>query len=91
MTVQHEARRLLIEAHRNATAANLAVHILNDVAGNVGQTVQIGGGSTSATAPFSDIADAIGRMAGGEVGVVMVHGANPAYSLPEASTTSPSR
>ncbi|MDH3725811.1 MAG: molybdopterin-dependent oxidoreductase, partial [Thermoleophilia bacterium] len=68
--------------HRNATAANLAVHILNDVAGNVGQTVMIGGGSVAASRPFSEMADAITAMAGGQVGVAIVHGTNPAYSLP---------
>ena len=71
--------------HRNATAANLATLILNDVAGNIGQTVQINGGPTAAAAPFSEMAGAIRAMAGGQVGVAIVHGANPAYSLPVAS------
>ena len=71
--------------HRNATAANLAVLILNDVAGNVGRTVTLGGGPTAASAPFSDMAAAINSMASGQVGVAIVHGANPAYSLPAAS------
>ena len=71
--------------HRNATAANLAVLILNDVAGNVGSTVTIGGGPATAAAPFSDMADAINAMASGQVGVVLVHGTNPAYSLPAGS------
>ncbi|HAT36946.1 MAG TPA: hypothetical protein DCS75_00525 [Gemmatimonadetes bacterium] len=71
--------------HKNATAANLATLILNDVAGAKGVTVHVGGGATAASAPFSDIAEAIERMARGDVGVVLVHGANPAYSLPEGS------
>jgi len=71
--------------HRNATAANLAVLILNDVAGNVGRTVMVGGGPRAASAPFSDIADAIAEMASGSVGVAIVHGSNPAYSLPRGS------
>ncbi|MEM7416952.1 MAG: molybdopterin dinucleotide binding domain-containing protein [Gemmatimonadota bacterium] len=70
---------------RNATAANLAVLILNDVAGNVGSTVMIGGGSAAGAAAYSDMSDAIGRMAGGQVGVALVHGANPAYALPAGS------
>jgi molybdopterin-containing oxidoreductase family iron-sulfur binding subunit len=71
--------------HRNATAANLAVHILNDVAGNVGRTVMIGGGPTAASAPFAGMASAISAMAAGQVAIAIVHGANPAYSLPAAS------
>ena len=71
--------------HRNATAANLAVLILNDVAGNIGSTINIGGGPTAASTSFSDMAAAINAMASGQVGVAIVHGTNPAYSLPEAS------
>ncbi|HKJ01991.1 MAG TPA: molybdopterin-dependent oxidoreductase, partial [Longimicrobiales bacterium] len=71
--------------HRNATAAHLAVLILNDVAGNVGRTLHLEGGPNSASRPYSDMESAIRAMAGGQVGVVMVHGANPAYTLPEGS------
>jgi molybdopterin-containing oxidoreductase family iron-sulfur binding subunit len=71
--------------HRNATAANLAVLILNAVAGNVGRTVHVAGGPRSASRPYSEMESAIRAMAGGRVGVVMVRGANPAYSLPAAS------
>jgi len=71
--------------HRNATAANLAVLVLNDVAGAVGQTLHVGRGSSTASTPFSDMADAVTEMAGGQVGVVLVHGTNPAYSLPTGS------
>ena len=71
--------------HRNATAANLAVMILNHVAGNVGRTVHYEGGFTSATSAYSDMEDAIGQMASGEIGLVIVHGTNPAYSLPATS------
>jgi molybdopterin-containing oxidoreductase family iron-sulfur binding subunit len=71
--------------HRNATAANLAVMILNDVAGNVGATVHYDASSGATANAFSEIERAIGLMARGDVGVVIVHGTNPAYSLPEAS------
>jgi anaerobic selenocysteine-containing dehydrogenase/Fe-S-cluster-containing dehydrogenase component len=71
--------------HRNATAANLAVLILNEVAGNVGRTVMVGDGQNAASSPFSSMADAIAMMAGGGVGVALVHGTNPAYSLPAGS------
>jgi molybdopterin-containing oxidoreductase family iron-sulfur binding subunit len=70
--------------HRNATAANLAVHILNHVARNVGRTVRLRDFDQGAPAlPFGEIASALSAMSG--VGVVMVHGVNPAYSLPPAA------
>jgi anaerobic selenocysteine-containing dehydrogenase/Fe-S-cluster-containing dehydrogenase component len=68
--------------HRNATAANLAVMILNQVAGNVGRTVFYGGSTTGAASSYSGIEGAIVQMASGSVAVAIVHGANPAYSLP---------
>jgi anaerobic selenocysteine-containing dehydrogenase/Fe-S-cluster-containing dehydrogenase component len=71
--------------HRNATAAHLAVLILNHVAGNMGRTVSLDGGPDTPSRPYADMEAAIRAMAGGEVGVVMVHGVNPAYTLPEAS------
>lgn len=71
--------------HRNATAAHLAVLILNHVAGNVGRTVHLQGGPAAPARPYADMEGAIRAMAGGQVGVVMVHGANPAYTLPAAS------
>ena len=71
--------------HRNATAANLAVMILNQVAGNVGRTVFYEGGTSAAASAFSGMEAAIRSMAAGEIGVVLVHGANPAYSLPASS------
>ena len=69
--------------HRNATAANLAVMILNHVAGNVGTTVHYEEGAAAATGTFSSIESAISLMASGQVGVVIVHGTNPVYSLPD--------
>ena len=72
--------------HRNATAANLAVHILNAVAGNVGNTVHLGTTvDAAASRPYGEMETAIRDMAGGNVGVVMVHGTNPAFSLPSTS------
>ncbi|MDH3207313.1 MAG: 4Fe-4S dicluster domain-containing protein [Gemmatimonadota bacterium] len=75
--------------HRNATAANLAVMILNDVAGNVGTTVHYdtagAGGAAGASNGYAAIDQATTAMASGDVGVAIVHGTNPAYSLPAAS------
>jgi len=72
--------------HRNATAANLAVHVLNAVAGNVGRTVFVQSASLSAASrPYGEMESAIRSMAAGGVGVALVHGTNPVYSLPAAS------
>ncbi|MEQ1855749.1 MAG: molybdopterin-dependent oxidoreductase [Longimicrobiales bacterium] len=68
--------------HRNATAANLAVMILNHVAGNVGRTVFYEAGSSAVASRMGDLQGAIASMSAGDVGVVLVHGTNPAYSLP---------
>jgi len=68
--------------HRNATAANLAVMILNHVAGNVGRTVHYEAQSSAATSRMGDMASAIEAMSAGRIGVAIVHGTNPAYSLP---------
>jgi anaerobic selenocysteine-containing dehydrogenase/Fe-S-cluster-containing dehydrogenase component len=70
--------------HRNATAANLAVHILNTVAQNVGGTVRLREVDQGAPAlPFAELESALNAMPG--TGVVMVHGTNPAYSLPSGA------
>jgi molybdopterin-containing oxidoreductase family iron-sulfur binding subunit len=70
--------------HRNATAANLAVMILNHVAGNVGRTVHYEA-TSAASSRFGDMQGAIEAMAAGRIGVAIVHGTNPAYSLPAAA------
>jgi molybdopterin-containing oxidoreductase family iron-sulfur binding subunit len=72
--------------HRNATGTNLAVLVLNAVAGNVGRTLHVrGGGMSASSAPYAELEAALGDMAGGSVAVAMVHGTNPAYSLPPAA------
>ncbi len=71
--------------HRNATAANLAVLILNAVAGNIGKTLHLDGGPTLAARPYADMEEAVRSMGSGDVAVVLVHGVNPAHSLPAAS------
>jgi anaerobic selenocysteine-containing dehydrogenase/Fe-S-cluster-containing dehydrogenase component len=70
--------------HRNATAANVAVLILNAVAGNVGRTLRLRHVDQGAPArPFGEMGSAISVM--DRAGVVMVHETNPAYSLPPAA------
>lgn len=78
-----------IEAqHRNSTAANVAVAILNFVAGNVGKTVDYSSpqvGSSSGASGYEMMQAAIDRMTAGEVPLVLVHASNPTYALPPAS------
>ena len=72
--------------HRGATAANVAVAILNSVAGNVGRTVHYDAPQLDApSAGFAPMQEVIEAMRGGGVGAVLVHGSNPAYALPASS------
>ena len=71
--------------HRNATAANIAVMILNHVAGNVGRTVHYDTAVSAAAGAYAEMESAVSAMAAGQVGVAIVHGVNPAYSMPAAS------
>jgi molybdopterin-containing oxidoreductase family iron-sulfur binding subunit len=73
-------------AAQHAGAAELcaAVNLLNFVAGNVGKTVKFG-----ADLPAADGYAALGELTkaidGGQVGVLVVHEANPVYALPKSS------
>ncbi|MYC99922.1 MAG: 4Fe-4S dicluster domain-containing protein [Gammaproteobacteria bacterium] len=72
--------------HRGATGANLAVLVLNHVAGNIGRSVHLASPDQAAASPsYASLESAIGSMRAGEVSVALVHGANPAYSLPPAA------
>jgi anaerobic selenocysteine-containing dehydrogenase/Fe-S-cluster-containing dehydrogenase component len=72
--------------HRNATAANLATLVLNAVSGAVGTTVRFDQTLDSvATRPTGEVMSLIEEMAGGQVSALVVHGTNPAYSLPPAA------
>ncbi len=71
----------LAGSHRGATAANLAILVLNHVAGNVGQTVHIEP-TEDVPASYGDMVQAVAGMSSGAYDVAMVAGPNPAYSLP---------
>ncbi len=72
--------------HRGATGANLAVLVLNQVAGNVGRSVHLAAPDRAAASrPYGSLESAIGSMRAGEISVALVHGTNPAYSLPPAA------
>jgi anaerobic selenocysteine-containing dehydrogenase len=79
-----------LAGQENAAGAIAAVQALNLIAGNVGQP----GGMLPAPQPppptvkpaistFQEVQSLIERMRSGQVQVLLVHGANPAYDLPE--------
>jgi len=70
----------------NAVSANAAVLLLNAVAGSIGSGVKIPSGpDRSAAAPYSQVQRLVDAMSAGRVSTLIVHDANPAYSLPGSS------
>ena len=69
---------------RRATATAAAVLILDAVVGAIGETVQLPAEATAAPEPasFRDVLALASAMQAGEVGVLLVHGCDPVYSLP---------
>ena len=70
--------------HRGAVDLCAAVAILNYVAGNVGQTVRFGAGLPKSDG-YAAMQQLIAAMDAGEVSAVLVHEANPAYTLPRSA------
>ncbi|HUX32979.1 MAG TPA: molybdopterin-dependent oxidoreductase, partial [Gemmatimonadaceae bacterium] len=77
---------LLIAGVRTGNALDVAMAVadLNKSAGNVGKTVRPDVPITAfeGVARYSELADAVERMRGGNVPVAIVRGPNPAYFLP---------
>ncbi|HVB32700.1 MAG TPA: 4Fe-4S dicluster domain-containing protein [Gemmatimonadaceae bacterium] len=71
----------------NALDVALAVASINQAAGNVGKTILPAEPVTlfDGMSRYTDLADAVERMRGGSVPLVMVRGTNPAYYLPRAA------
>ena len=69
--------------HRGAIDLCQAVNLLNEVAGNVGKTVRFGA-EPAASEGYGGIQPLFDRMAKGEFQVVLVHDANPLYTLPKS-------
>lgn len=69
--------------HREALELCAAVHLLNYVAGNVGQTVKFGAGVTRGDG-YNAVERLFARIDAGQAGVVFVHDANPLYALPKS-------
>ena len=70
--------------HAASTELCAAVNVLNFVAGNIGETVRFGADLPMADG-YAKLAELAQAMDGGEVAVVLVHDANPVYTLPKAS------
>ncbi len=69
------------EAHSTAAAVNL----LNYVAGNVGTTVNFNAEINAAGgSSYQGLADFVGAVRDGDVGILLVHGANPVYAAPRS-------
>ncbi len=71
--------------HRNSTAANVAVAILNFVAGNVGKTVDYSSpqvGPSAGLSGYQEMESVVEDMNNGQVPLVLVHATNPVYALP---------
>mgnify|MGYP002401297896 CR=1 FL=1 len=64
----------------------LAVNAINQAAGNVGSTLRPDSGVTTydGVAQHADIRDLVDRMNSGSVPLLLIRGANPAYSTPRA-------
>jgi molybdopterin-containing oxidoreductase family iron-sulfur binding subunit len=69
--------------HADAHGTAAAVHLLNYVAGNVGRTVVFGPApNPSGSSSYGRLAELARAMEAGEIAVLLVHGANPAYAAP---------
>jgi molybdopterin-containing oxidoreductase family iron-sulfur binding subunit len=67
----------------NATETQIAVNILNYIAGNFGKTVNFSESQTiGEVSTFSEMASLVESMRKGEVEILLVHNTNPAFTLP---------
>jgi anaerobic selenocysteine-containing dehydrogenase/Fe-S-cluster-containing dehydrogenase component len=67
--------------HADARLTAVAVNLLNYVAGNVGRTV-VFGPAAPAGSSYDGLVDLVGAARRNEIGVLFVHGVNPAYATP---------
>ena len=72
---------------RHATATTAAVLILNVVVGAVGKTVfaMSEGSAADPVSSFSEVTELVERMKAGSISVLLIHDANPVYSMPAGS------
>ncbi len=69
----------------NATAAQVAVSLLNHVAGNVGSTVDFGAAATVDPATYAEMQGLADAMRAGEIELAIVHDVNPVFAMPAAA------
>ncbi len=69
----------------NATAAQVAVALLNHVAGNVGSTVDFDAASTVDAATYAEMQGLAEAMRAGEIELAVVHDVNPVFAMPAAA------
>ena len=67
--------------HRGAADLCAAVNVLNAVAGNIGRTVRFGADLPTGDG-YAGIERLLAAVDAGQVGVLLVHEANPAFALP---------
>ncbi len=80
-----------LTGQNNATDAAIAVQALNLVAGTIGQPGGLALSAISpleslvkpAPSPYSEVQNLIGQMSAGKVQVLLVHGVNPVFSMPD--------
>ena len=69
----------------NATGAQVAVSLLNHVAGNVGSTVDFDAAATSDPATWAEMQGLAEAMRAGEIELAVVHDVNPVFAMPAAA------
>ncbi|MBW2146617.1 MAG: 4Fe-4S dicluster domain-containing protein [Deltaproteobacteria bacterium] len=72
-------------AGTDATRLQIAVNILNYVAGNIGNTVVFGANYRIGGSSMAELESAITAMKEGRYGLVIIENVNPAFTLPENS------
>lgn len=68
---------------KDAVAVQVAVNLLNSLLGNDGETVEGAGDVLLAGSSYSDLASLVHELEAGSVDVLVIHGTNPVYALPE--------
>jgi molybdopterin-containing oxidoreductase family iron-sulfur binding subunit len=67
------------------TNTQVAVNLLNYVAGNIGKTVLFGASrEIDRATPYAEVLEVVRRMKAGEVKLLLIDGTNPLYSFPPA-------
>lgn len=70
-------------AGENATASQVAINLLNYVAGNIGRTVRFGPDTAWAGASsYREMVDLAEAMRAGEIDIVILHDVNPVHTMP---------